>query len=115
MPNVAKLLLFPKPSPTPIHIVRQSITLTIGKERYMMTIHTKIEGVTSQPVDRPSPDSQGDPELESRKLESASQDGDPVPIQPAVCRSARRAENMRAGRQGRTGDRDNKASRRSQR
>jgi hypothetical protein len=55
MPNVAKLLLFQKPLPAPIHTVEQHITLTIGKERYAMTIHSKIERVTAQPVDRPSP------------------------------------------------------------
>ena len=69
MPNVAKLLLFPKPAP--IDTGEQSITLSIGKERYAMTIpppasspgnaprwlvrrlisakHTKIERVTAQP------------------------------------------------------------------
>jgi hypothetical protein len=55
MPNVAKILLFQKPLPAPIHTAEQRITLTIGKERYAMTIHTKIERVTRQPVDRPSP------------------------------------------------------------
>jgi len=62
MPNVAKILLFQKPLPVPIHSVEQNITLTIGKERYAMTIHTKIERVTRQPVDRPSPDFERSPE-----------------------------------------------------
>jgi hypothetical protein len=62
MPNVAKLLLFQKPLPAPVHTAEQNITLTIGKERYAITIHTKIERVTAQPVDRPSPDFQRSPE-----------------------------------------------------
>ena len=56
MPNVAKLLLFQKPLPAPVHTAKQNITLTIGKERYAMTIHTKIERVTAQPMGRPPPD-----------------------------------------------------------
>jgi hypothetical protein len=77
MPNVPKLLLFPKPSPATIHIVRQNITFRIGKETYAMTIHTKIERATAQPVDTPSPDFQRDRESEFRKLECAPPDSDP--------------------------------------
>ena len=62
MPNVAKILLFQKPLPAPIHTAEQNITFTIGKERYTMTIHAKIERITAPPVDRPSPGFQCNPE-----------------------------------------------------
>ena len=77
MSDVAKLLFFPKPAPAPIYTVERIITLSIGSERYAMTMQTKIERVTAQPMGKPSLDFQRDRELESRKLAPAQQRGDP--------------------------------------
>jgi hypothetical protein len=77
MPNMAKLLLFPKPVPAPIHTVKQTITLSCGAETYTMTIHAQVQRVTAQPTDRSSPDFQHGRELESGKLAPAAQGGDP--------------------------------------
>jgi hypothetical protein len=65
MPNVAKLLLFPKPAPPQIHRVEHAITLSIGSERYAMTIQAKIERVTTRPIYNPVPAPQGgDPDAD---------------------------------------------------
>lgn len=77
MPNVAKLLLFPKPAPPQIHRVEHAITLSIGSERYAMTIQAKIERVTTRPMDKPSPEFQHGRELEFYKPVPAPQGGDP--------------------------------------
>jgi hypothetical protein len=92
MPNVAKLLLFPKPLPAPIQTVEQNITLTIGKERYAMTIHTKIERVTAQPVDRPSPDFQHSPEIMQNTTSSvAAVDAQAPDVAPRVGKTSKKA------------------------
>jgi hypothetical protein len=70
MPNVAKLLFFPKPAP--IHTVKQTIALSFGAETYAMTIHAQIQRVTAQPIDRLSLDFQRGRELESRKVVPAA-------------------------------------------
>jgi hypothetical protein len=75
MPNVAKLLLFPKPAPPQIHRVEHAITLSIGSERYAITIQAKIERVTTRPMDKSSPEFQHGRELEFYK--PAPQGGDP--------------------------------------
>jgi hypothetical protein len=68
--EMSKLLLFPKPkpAPAPIHTVEQIITISIGSEKYAMTIQAKIERVTAPPMDKPSPDFLCDRKLELRKL-----------------------------------------------
>ena len=45
MPNVAKLLLFPKPPP--IEIIEHTITVSCGGETYALTISGRIERVTA--------------------------------------------------------------------
>jgi hypothetical protein len=77
MPNVAKLLLFPKPAPAPIETVEHTITLSFGAETYAMTIHAKIQRVPTQPRDRPSPDFERARELEFCELLPAPEGGDP--------------------------------------
>jgi hypothetical protein len=77
MPNVAKLLLFPKPASPQIHCVEHAITLSIGSERYAITIQAKIERVTTRPMDKPSPEFQHGRELEFYKPVPAPQGGDP--------------------------------------
>ena len=54
MPNVAKLLLFPKPAP--LDTFEHTITLCFGADTYAMTIHAEIERVTALPMDIPPPD-----------------------------------------------------------
>ena len=67
---MSKLLLFPKlsPAPAPIHTIERIITISIGSERYAMTIQAKIERVSAPPMDKPLPDFLCDRKSELRKL-----------------------------------------------
>jgi hypothetical protein len=71
MSNVSKLLLFPKPkpapSPAPIHTLERIITISIGSDRYAVTIQTQIERITARPMDQSSADFPCGRNLEFRK------------------------------------------------
>lgn len=56
MPNMAKLLLFPKPAPVPIETIEQTITISFGGDTYAMTISAKIARVAAPPMDIPPSD-----------------------------------------------------------
>ena len=72
MSNVSKLLLFPTPRPAPstapIHTLERIITISIGSDRYAVTIQAQIERIPARPMDQPSADFPCGRKLEFRKL-----------------------------------------------
>src|ERR1017187_10835496 len=77
MSNVSKLLLFPTPRPAPstapIHTLERIITISIGSDRYAVTIQAQIERIPARPMDQPSADFPCGRNLEFRKLVPAPQ------------------------------------------